>query len=202
MKKLKSILSKKTILISLSLIISISIGSLILKQKEEVDGWFGYWENISNIDECIGYDELTSDNTVVEMLGSHVQCVKNKEYEKAAHLFKLSSAYSIFDSKRVADISAHQAAIVLRMYSRYPFYDLYDEKTMQEEYRKLDEELMAISNDRNEFCDTLKKIGYPTYHPEYMINHGMGGREHDGKGIKIDFNAQLEWDLIVGEYCV
>lgn len=174
-------------------------------QRKELEKtpWLAYWKNVSDIDECAELSDLDSDTPVSDIYGSMAHCVAEGNYDTAAEMYYFAKLYREFDYARVADVSAHQAAYVLSMYSLNTLEDTHSPSDIEVERSLISGKIAALDKSPTKLCDAISSIGYPTYYPRYMINHGMGGfrEDHDGTGIKIGFEPKKVWDETLTKYC-
>ncbi len=125
------------------------------------------------------------------------ECIKKKDFEKAAKLFAISGVYGKFDMYRVKDRSAHQALLVLQQNVLMN----QNEKTKNKFSEALDKTLKKGSKQLYEVCQAIRDIGAPTYHPKYMIQHGIQAfLDKEGNGLKEDFDAEESWNLALNNY--
>ncbi len=115
---------------------------------------------------CLTVDMIKTTQTPVDLFGNMKTCIEEKSFDQAATLYMVSQAYGYFDTLRVKDKSAHQAVTVLQTGT----HDLLKQNDDKQAF------LLAINtlieqHDRS--CQFLKTLGYPTYTPDYMINHGL-----------------------------
>lgn len=64
---------------------------------------------------CIGADKVKSKYRPIDFYQAMSTCVRSEMYKVAVFLLAVADAYSRFDTLRVADCTAHQAAILARM---------------------------------------------------------------------------------------
>ncbi|GAB2688502.1 hypothetical protein [Aliiglaciecola aliphaticivorans] len=136
---------------------------------------------------CVGIDDVSPSHSPADLFSGLTQCIEQKEYEKASDLYLVAMSYGYFDTRRVADRSAHQAVMVLRM-----------EAFANQEQQTLNHLLAEITQkttDNKGVCDYIKDIGMPTYYPSYMIQHGIGAftEQPHSNGLIDDFDAETAW---------
>lgn len=146
--------------------------------------------------DCVPISSLNSRQNPADLFAGFRKCVTANEYRKAAALFYTAMIYGTYDANRVADRSAGQAILVLQ---REAVRDLKPEAAAE-----LESARQSLKGDQ-EFCTSLKELGKPTYHPRYMIAHGMGvlNEEPSENGLLIDFKAESKWqELLAVAKCV
>jgi len=145
---------------------------------------------------CLEKSALNTQMTPPQLYQSLASCAVADAWEPAIFLFALAGAYGRFDAARVTDTSAHQAVQVLPMML---FGGLPPEKS-----EALKAQLQStLGNDatRGRYCSEVIAMGAPTYHPAYMINHGMGAMMQPGKDVLApSFNAAQTWPEVVKTY--
>lgn len=144
---------------------------------------------------CVGIDNLKSSMTPVDLAAGIMECIRNDKYKDGVEMYMLFGAYGEFDIKRVVDTSAHQAIPILKTYISYEIAEAKREKWMQA--------IDAVINDENrgKLCTKIKQIGMPSYHPEYMLAHGLqafsGGEKSE---VYHDFSAKESWEETLQGY--
>lgn len=150
--------------------------------------------------ECLGLKQVKPSYTPADLFSASRKCVDNADYHKAAQLYLTARIYAYYDTRRVADISAHQAAtaLVTTVYGGLPQDELARFSKATDHIAKGDpSELQA-------FCSAIRVIGKPDYHPGYMIQHGMGafmGKERENGGLVKDFNPDAAWSSVLQGFC-
>jgi len=147
---------------------------------------------------CIKLTEVKNTYTPADLYKAFAQCIQDNKYEDAIPLFMVAGAYGKFDSRRVADVSSHQAMTVLIMNNTASLTD--------EQKKKWKESLgtFTAGNSSPEFlqaCNSIKHLGPPDYYPSYMIQHGMGAfTKSNGNPIVDNFNPQSAWEEAQEKY--
>lgn len=137
---------------------------------------------------CVSVGELSNKQNPVDIFTGLNVCLSNQDFSKAAEMYLAAMSYGFFDTKRVSDITAHQAISVLRMnlFSTQP-KDVLD---------KLQDALVKLTDDNTAICESLTKLGAPAYRPTYMIQHGMGaftGQSNNKSGLVENFDSEAAW---------
>ena len=112
-----------------------------------------------------GLSDLTSRNDPVEIFGVVQACIAQERFDDAALAYGLAAAYGDFDSRRVADQTAHQAIRVLQLN--------FGMDLAEDQAAALQESLDALLENPERLIAFVEKIGRPEYSPAYMIQHGM-----------------------------
>lgn len=141
---------------------------------------------------------VTSRHTPADLYAAMEKCLKVKNYVSAAQYFAIAGAYAKFDSLRVADKTAHQANAVLtrKAMSSIPQID-------REKFAKtLHQQLEKGSNRLKKECNRIRRIGVPSYFPEYMIAHGMGSLKvaQTNKGLVKEFSPEAAMEKALKTY--
>ena len=146
---------------------------------------------------CVNLSEVTNENNPADILNGMKECIKQKDFKNAAKLFAIAGVYGKFDIYRVKDKSAHQALLVLQ---QNIIMNL-DESERNSLFESLNKELEKGSNNLNEICQAIRKIGFPKYYPKYMIQHGIQAfTEKKGDGLNEKFDSIVSWNLALKEY--
>ncbi len=125
-------------------------------------------------------------------------CVDKKRYDDAAALFAIGGVYSYFDALRVSDPTARQAHTALSRQTLGPLDD--DAKKATSDAVNA---LLGDDTKRAGVCVEIRRIGVPTYHPDYMIQHGMQavqGTSSGDKGLTPAFDDGAGWEQALRDY--
>lgn len=140
---------------------------------------------------CIAIASAKNTHTPADLYPGVAACVVTKQFRAGAYLEALAGVYGTYDTLRVADKSAHQAVLVLQMQAR--------QRTPEADRVLFSQELRRASQDTGEvaeMCRQIRQLGPPSYHPDYMIQHGMGaftGGNGDN-GIVPGFDEKTGWE--------
>lgn len=143
--------------------------------------------------DCIAQDEITSLVTPAELYTSVPYCVAEGEYESAAYLIEFAIVFGRFDTYRVPDVTAHQVIPGLR-FSVLSQVDAEKLSALQQAVDELNDDKGLMQT----YCQRLKSVGKPDYHPEYMIHHGMAALMGEDKFATID--EDNVWIEVLSEY--
>lgn len=135
--------------------------------------------------------DITNKNNPVDMYKLIRTKIVKEQYDEAAEIFAIATAYGMYDIGRVQDRSAHQAITVLRMNS--------GEGLPAEKTDKYQEAINSLFKNPKRILELLDKVGSPDYHPSYMIQHGMGAftGNQSKDGLVPDFDPKKEWQEIL-----
>ena len=147
--------------------------------------------------ECISLNEVKNNNNPADILNGMTKCVQAKEYQKAAGLFAIARVYGKYDTFRVKDKTAHQAILMLQE----NMFASFDENQIDLIFQSIRKELESNSESLDEICLKIKEIGEPTYHPTYMIRHGISAfTDMKGNGLIEDFDGKESFNLALSNY--
>lgn len=145
---------------------------------------------VTNPTDCVEIGQLTADHTPADIYPGISDCLAKGDVDRAAKLSALAYVYGYYDRRRVADRSAHQATKVLQL----NHLSTADEDMAQKMVERIDQ----ISEDEaalDALCEDIMSLGKPSYHPVYMIQHGIkafsGGSGNDG--LVSSFSAEETW---------
>ena len=123
---------------------------------------------------CIDFTQAGPAHSPPDLFNASKECVYEDDFINAAKLCVIARIYGAFDSARVADKSARQAIKMLEIQYNN------DVRGSDMSYLTAQAKILAVDSD---WCFTLKKaliaLGHPTYHPTYMILHGMSAFTED-----------------------
>jgi len=135
---------------------------------------------------------LANKHTPADLYPMVKDCVIKDKVDQAIYAYLLANIYSAFDSKRVTDKSAHQAISVLRMNN---FSKL--KKESMQKVAKRQSALVKDPKQKKKLCSFLNKTGHPSYHPAYMIEHGM--KAFDKKRDKAEDLKKIDSKAVWGD---
>lgn len=160
----------------------------------------GNLKSYNPIEECVSINEVDNIHSPADLLPSAKKCIYDEKYQDAVQLSALARIYAFYDSKRVVDETAHQAIFMLE---ENTFIDL-----SIEQLEKLAIASNALKNQESELtlltCKAILNLGAPSYHPTYMIQHGLGAFSNlNGTGILEGFDVQENWnDVLINFGCL
>ena len=143
---------------------------------------------------CVDIDSISNIHNPVDLYSGFTQCLEVNNYEVAVQLFVLAEAYGRFDILRVKDETAHQALQVIQIHA---FSSLSQNQKdslrviMEQEYEQ------GSQNLKNN-CTKIREIGPPSYHPTYMIQHGLAAfTENDEDGLVEVFESKVAFEMVL-----
>ncbi len=140
---------------------------------------------------CVAYSSLDTTSAPTDLYSGLHDCVGSNRYLDAVGLYAIASVYSEFDSRRIlkdsirpAGRNLHLSALSTRSHSARSSFIEELNRTMGDPVR-----MAGI-------CAGIRQVGYPTYHPRYMIQNGM--RVSSGEGMSSgdlidDFDPDSAW---------
>jgi len=146
---------------------------------------------------CVSIDGVGKDHTPPDLYHGVSACIQQEDYRTAVALFALAGLESRFDAERVLDKTAGQAGQVLIMDT---FNGLPDDKRA-----KFQAAVKAVAADPevlSRTCAAIRKIGYPTYYPAYMVLHGIRAftAKPDDPTMEPNFDGAAAWNSLLGTY--
>ncbi len=163
---------------------------------------FRHFESAGNLESknelsCITIQEAKSTYTPADLFKSVSDCIDKDKDDNAAQLLILALAYGKYDSLRVADRSAHQAIGALKFKT---FATSNQEKLDEFDIFRRENYSKGTKN-RVSSCESIRKIGKPSYYPDYMINHGLNAFFAGNKsGLVESFNEDNSWRDVLYNY--
>jgi hypothetical protein len=147
--------------------------------------------------DCVPLEQVDNTHTPPDLYLGVSTCILKDDYRAAVALFALAGVESRFDAERVLDKTAGQAGQVLIMNT---FNGLPGEK--REKFGKIVSELAADPQALAHTCSTIRKIGHPTYYPEYMVLHGIHAftAKAGDPTLEPNFDAQTTWNSLLLSY--
>lgn len=146
---------------------------------------------------CVGVEKLSSNFSPADLYHAVLVCSNKGQYKEAAILFALAGLYGRFDVLRVADKTAHQAIPALKMEMAAKM-SVEQKNTLASNLTQTLGNAAGLAN----VCKEFVRLGPPTYHPRYMIQHGMDAfiKDKIGQGLVKEFNATAAWKKALDEY--
>jgi hypothetical protein len=145
---------------------------------------------------CIEPSRVETSMNPADLYASMEACAVADRPDDALFLFAVAGVYARFDTLRVADRSAHGGAHVLnrRHVNAVP----------PAQWAPIQQRLGRTSSDPAElapFCARVRAAGPPTYHPAYLIQHGMGAvLGQGGDPLVAGFDAPAAWESALDSY--
>ena len=147
---------------------------------------------------CPAAEKLSGSMTPVDLYSLLPACINKADYQTAVLVFGLAGIYGKFDTMRVADVTSHQAVGFLKRLA------LDSSQPIQKNaFQKEAGETFDDINRRASLCESINKIGAPTYFPKYMILHGLNavnGSNLSNNGLVVPFDAVTAWQQSLTSY--
>jgi hypothetical protein len=142
---------------------------------------------------CVDISTVTAATLPVSIQKGARDCIIQGNYDKAIALYALGGVDARYDTLRVTDKTAHQAATILAMYA----VTNVPETNRQTFFQTL--QAMREGNPKYDaLCSALVAKGPPTYTPTYMVNHGMVAfKGNTANALVADFSPATAWPLAI-----
>jgi hypothetical protein len=146
---------------------------------------------------CIPISEVTSQFNPPALIYAAKKCVQEGRYTSASILMTTGNGFAYYDLKRLADRSTSGALMVLQS---MVLSDLSADQNARAE--KATNEFLADPEAVMAYCAQLKRIGPPTYEPQWAIKHGIGvyREPRDGHYLTNTDNKAL-WEEVLKNRC-
>ncbi|HXC08526.1 MAG TPA: DUF4124 domain-containing protein [Steroidobacteraceae bacterium] len=146
---------------------------------------------------CVSIDLAGKDHTPPDLYQGVSACIQQEDYRTAVALFALAGMESRFDAQRVLDKTAGQAGQALIMDTINGIPD--------DRRRKFQAAVKSVAEDPevlSRTCASVRKIGYPTYYPAYMVLHGIRAftAKPDDPTLEPNFDGATAWNSLLGSY--
>ena len=179
---------KKRTLIVVSLLMATSLVAKVTNHESE-----GNLKSDTPV-KLSGVKEITSQHNPVDLFQLVRTLIEQKKYDEGAVAYFVAMAYGFYDTLRVEDKSAHQAIVVLRMDASDGF--------SESQINDFQSSITKLLENEKRILDELNKIGKPSYHPKYMIQHGMGAftGNKSKDGLIPDFDSDKAWKEVLAGF--
>jgi Domain of unknown function (DUF4124) len=146
---------------------------------------------------CVSLDLAGRDRTPPDLYQGVSACIRQEDYRTAVALFALAGMETRFDAARVLDKTAGQAGQALVMDTINGFPD--------DRRAKFQAAVKAVAADPEALsrtCASIRKIGYPTYYPAYMVLHGIRAftAKPDDPTMEPNFDGATAWNSLLSTY--
>jgi hypothetical protein len=126
-----------------------------------------------------------------------VSCANAGDYDQAVGLFILMQLRAVYDTRRVTDVTAHQAGQVLSMQVTEGL-PAGGQDELQAAFGRFGETGGAR---HAAFCADMRAAGAPTHDPSWMIQHGMAAFQGiEGDGLVPGYDADGMWVTVLSDY--
>jgi hypothetical protein len=146
---------------------------------------------------CVELDQLDNTRTPPELYVGVSACVQQENYRAAVAIFALAGMDSHFDAARVIDKTAGQAGQILISAT---FDALPSEK--RDKFAKTVTEVAADPPALARTCNRIRRMGFPTYYPGYMVVHGIHAftAKPDDPTLESNFDSAATWNNLLSTY--
>lgn len=146
--------------------------------------------------DCIDLPEAKNVYTPADLYQASALCFASNQGDRAVKLVWLAAAYGSYDVMRVADRTAHQGLGVLQM-NHFGDFPEADQKTISEAVKAFRSDPVKWKS----FCASVRTLGAPSYHPSYMIQHGLAAMQpwaaQGNEGLVEGFDPASAWQTLV-----
>jgi hypothetical protein len=147
--------------------------------------------------DCVSIKEVNNKYNPPSLVYAAKKCIQQDQHKKAWELLTTATGFAYYDIKHLADRSARGARTVLMMNALSGI----DKKKM-DATRKISAEIQADAQQVKAYCDELKRIGPPTYEPQWAIKHGMGVYDDPRNGDYLtNVDSKELWDEVLINRC-
>lgn len=151
----------------------------------------------TNVLSCVRSESITPKHTPADLYPAEAECIRSDNLDAAIDIHAFAASFGAYDTKRVSDPSAHQAIGALQ--AKY-LWDLPpDKKSAFIEH--FEASTTRGSESARRLCAELRRVGRPTYEPEYMTQHGMEAvLGNPGGGVPPGFEPDAAWASVLESY--
>ena len=146
---------------------------------------------------CASIQQAGKDHTPPELYRGVSACLQLEDYRTAVALFALAGMESHFDAERVLDKTAGQSgqALIMSTLDGLP-------ADRRAKFQAAVKALAADPEELSRTCAAIRKIGYPTYYPAYMVLHGIRAftAKPDDPTLEPSFDGTSAWNSLLGSY--
>jgi len=146
---------------------------------------------------CMPQADIKAGYTTADLMVAVVDCAKTGRFQDSAALYLVAMSRGAFDSRRVADTTAHQAVQMLTLKASEALTDQ-ERNALVVEIKKYQQQ---ETPQHQVFCAALVADGPPDYYPEYMVGHGMNAvMGLPGDGLVEGFEPVSAWQDVVSVF--
>jgi hypothetical protein len=184
----------------LGLILGIFASGCSVKQEPQTqiknNEVLGNLKSTQNIG-CMSVTKLVNTYTPPDLYNGMVECAREGKYSEGVYLFALAGTYTAYDRSRVFDRASHQAHTVLPKNALNAI-----EEPNKSEFWKEIKNTLGNAKELLPVCQEITRIGAPNYHPQYMIQQGMGATLSKNKtdGLVSNFDSAKAWKQALLSY--
>jgi hypothetical protein len=146
---------------------------------------------------CVELDQLDNTRTPPDLYVGVSACVQQENYRAAVAIFALAGMDSHFDAARVIDKTAGQAGQILISAT---FDAMPAEK--RDKFAKTVTEVAADPAALARTCSRIRRMGFPSYYPGYMVVHGIHAftAKPDDPTLESNFDSAATWNNLLSTY--
>jgi Domain of unknown function (DUF4124) len=146
---------------------------------------------------CVELDYLDNTRTPPDLYVGVSACIQQENYRAAVAIFALAGMDSHFDAARVIDKTAGQAGQILVTAA---FDGMPAEK--RDKFAKTVTEVAADPPALARTCNRIRRMGFPTYYPGYMVVHGIHAftAKPDDATLEPTFDSAATWNNLLSTY--
>jgi hypothetical protein len=146
---------------------------------------------------CVSIDLAGKDHTPPDLYQGVSACIQQEDYRSAVALFALAGMESRFDAQRVLDKTAGQAgqALIMDTLNGLP-------ADRRAKFQAAVKTVAADPEVLSRTCAAIRKIGYPSYYPAYMVLHGIRAftAKPDDPTMEPNFDGAAAWNSLLSTY--
>lgn len=146
---------------------------------------------------CVSINEVTNKYNPPALIYAAIKCIEQDKHIQANDLITTGLGFAYYDLKRLADRSARGARNVL--ISR-AFSGLTEQE--REKSIRVGKEIRANPKKIKAYCAQLKRIGAPSYEPQWAILHGLGVYQEPRNGHYLaNVDESTLWQKVLMKRC-
>lgn len=152
---------------------------------------------VNPAEQCLGSRQVVTRYMPLDLYRSAALCMQQNKRDEAVFLYGVAGSEGRFDVQRVTDRTAHQVVNFLGA--------IFIKQLGEPAGASFSQHMQARLGDkvaRKAFCSELKKQPPPSYHPAYMLNHGMQAflSAESASAVQALPDAQKAWSGAVDTY--
>jgi hypothetical protein len=146
---------------------------------------------------CVELDQLDNTRTPPDLYLGLTACIQQDNYRAAVAIFALAGMDSHFDAARVVDKTAGQAGQILITAT---FDAMPTEK--RDKFAKTVAEVAADPPALARTCNRIRRMGFPTYYPGYMVLRGIHAftAKPEDATLESTFDGAATWNTLLTTY--
>ena len=147
---------------------------------------------------CVDKYQLNNKVTPADLFKGLSLCIQQGNFDPGVFMFAIAGVYARFDTFRVSDITAHDAAKILPIVT---FNSLDAQKASL--FKARVGQVLGDNNARATICYDINRIGPPDYFPRYMLQHGtvaINDKNQKSNALVTPFDMQSAWKQALDGY--